>query len=1185
MPEQEPGERVRNFFEVALGYGIEHAVREADRCLDCKDPRCLRGCPVAVDIPGFLRKVVAKDFRGAYDLLAGTNVLPAICGRVCPQEEQCEGACTVGDVLEPVAIGRVERWLGDLAIEQGWSTVARAESNGFRVGIVGSGPAGIACAADLARLGCGVTVFDALHAPGGVLRYGIPEFRLPKRVLDAEIEKLRRLGVEIECNTLVGRLFTIEQMIEEQGFHAVFIATGAGAPKFMGIPGEGLSGVVSANELLTRCNLMQAGRSPEFDTPLGLGRRVAVIGAGNTAMDALRVSLRAGADHVACVYRRSRAECPARAEELHHAEQEGVAFHWLASPLAILDDGHGGVRGLRCTRMQLGAPDDSGRRRPEALPDSEFELELDTVVYAIGTNANPIIGQTSHIKLGQRGYLETDASLATSLAGVYAGGDIVTGSATVILAMGAGRRAARSIAAYLGIGEPEPHPGAADGVFGIEPGRHGFVRIRAQVRSREPSAGLPSAAELCPAALGPLLDVAKLRHGYPLALMSEGEADAHPVRSLRDLFDAALQRSRTAFSGDDLLRDALRLEAHVRARTCDARAGSREPGSDLRELAAQASRALLERVPTADRGPAASRLDELLAALPAATLIPCSRRGIELLVERLWQLQSETRERAMRDELDTLARALDKLLRTDFMTTQAAFSPAFLAASLGDCERRDFDLEALSRLLTPQRAASPTEPPRMARIRALQSALARARPYLAIGPPVFHTCAAAIESLDRRARVLADLLATAQQAHLETSGEGGTRDARVDAASWSRAAVLAQLPALLVVLDADRLAESEQALLLTLLSTDLPVTVLCTSSAVAEDGLPRLPSVPGGGSFVGGRAALLAALAHGLGNVRVVQTALSHLPSCVDEVEWALSSPGPALIAVYTGEGHPHLPAYLASAAARAARVFPNLKYDPVTACLDIARNPSAAATWPRAPFRGEDENMRRVDHDEAFTAAHLLATSADLASFAWPVPSDAWDESLIPVDVFPGTMSPGSRPYVSMIEADGRLFRVALSGPLIEQNRRVADRWHRLQQAARAGTLVRSDPATPSGDVEATSAVGPIAAAAEPRPGKKEESAGVVASSEALAAATDVTAWIETTRCSSCDECVNRNPRMFAYDADKRAVLRDPRAGTYRDLVEAAEQCKMAVIHPGEPWDSAESDLEELRRRAAAFG
>jgi glutamate synthase (NADPH/NADH) small chain len=482
MPEQAPEVRVKNFDEVACGYRLEDALVESERCLDCADQPCVRGCPVGIDIPGFILKIASKNFHGAYDVITDTNLLPSVCGRVCPQESQCEGVCTVGESLEPVAIGRLERFVGDMAIAEGWANVPYIERNPFKVGIVGSGPAGMACAADMAKAGCEVTVYEAFHEPGGVLKYGIPDFRLPNSVVDVEIEKLMRLGIKFECNTLVGRLFTIEQMLTEMGYHAVFIGTGAGYPSFMGIPGESLNGVLSANELLTRCNLMRARDFPNFDTPLQPGKRVAVIGAGNTAMDAMRVSLRLGAEKVYCIYRRSAKEAPARAEEIHHAEQEGVDFQWLTSPVELLGDAGNNVRAMRCERMELGEPDASGRRRPVPVPGSAFEVETDMVVFAIGTNANPILGQTSGLKLDKRGYIAADDNLATSIAGVYAGGDIVTGAATVIQAMGAGRKAARSMKAYLGLRDTEvvyaPEPAdAAQRLFGIDRRERNFARV------------------------------------------------------------------------------------------------------------------------------------------------------------------------------------------------------------------------------------------------------------------------------------------------------------------------------------------------------------------------------------------------------------------------------------------------------------------------------------------------------------------------------------------------------------------------------------------------------------------------------------------------------------------------------------------------------------------------------------
>jgi len=483
MPEQLPKVRAKNFAEVACGYRLEDALRESERCLMCPEEPCIKGCPVSINIPAFIKKINEKNFHGAYDVITDTNLLPAVCGRVCPQESQCEGVCTVGDSLEPVAIGRLERFVGDMAIAEGWANIPYIEPNGYKVAIIGSGPAGMACAADMAKAGCDVTVYEAFHEAGGVLKYGIPEFRLPNDVVDAEIAKLVKLGIKFECNTLVGRLFTIEQLVTEMGYDSAFIGVGAGYPSFMGIPGESLHGVLSANEMLTRCNLMHAREFPNYDTPVELGRRVAVIGAGNTAMDALRVSLRLGAEEVNCVYRRSKAEAPARAEEIHHAEEEGIKFHWLTSPVELLDDGKKHVRAMRCIRMELGEPDSSGRRRPVPVAGSEYEFECDTVIYAIGTNANPIIGQTSKLKLNKWGYIDTDETLATSIAGVYAGGDIVTGAATVILAMGAGRKAARGMKAYLGLRDTdvvyqEERVGSAGKLFGIDLSERNFTRLR-----------------------------------------------------------------------------------------------------------------------------------------------------------------------------------------------------------------------------------------------------------------------------------------------------------------------------------------------------------------------------------------------------------------------------------------------------------------------------------------------------------------------------------------------------------------------------------------------------------------------------------------------------------------------------------------------------------------------------------
>ncbi|MEW6031293.1 MAG: NADPH-dependent glutamate synthase [Bacillota bacterium] len=446
MPCQDPAERVRNFNEVALGYDEDLAVAEAERCLSCKDSKCRDGCPVDVDISGFIAKIRDRDFRGAYEAIKGTNSLPAICGRVCPQETQCEAKCLLGRKGEPIAIGRLERFAADWAMSQGKDQPADIKPNGRRVAIVGSGPAGLTCAGDLAKKGYQVTIFEALHAPGGVLVYGIPEFRLPKRIVAEEIDNLRALGVNIQCDVVVGRTITVDELFDE-GYDAVFLGTGAGLPMFMNIPGETLNGVYSANEFLTRTNLMKAYLFPEWDTPIKVGRRVAVVGAGNVAMDSVRCAKRLGAEEAIIVYRRSEAEMPARLEEVHHAKEEGVIFHTLTNPVRILGDEKGWVCGLECLRMELGEPDDSGRRRPIPVKGSEFVLEVDTVVMALGTTPNPLVSQTTPgLEVNRWGCLVTrDEDGLTTRDLVWAAGDAVTGAATVILAMGGGKKAAAAI--------------------------------------------------------------------------------------------------------------------------------------------------------------------------------------------------------------------------------------------------------------------------------------------------------------------------------------------------------------------------------------------------------------------------------------------------------------------------------------------------------------------------------------------------------------------------------------------------------------------------------------------------------------------------------------------------------------------------------------------------------------------
>lgn len=450
MPTQEPLVRARNFDEVALGYTAEMAVLEADRCLNCKNPACVGGCPVGIDIPGFIQRVKIGDFEEAYRIISESSSLPAICGRVCPQENQCEGKCIRGIKGEAVGIGRLERFVADRHNQNDTLPLTPVPQNGHRVAVIGSGPAGLSCAGELAKRGYDVTVFEALHTAGGVLVYGIPEFRLPKSIVAKEIAGLEALGVKFVLNTVVGKTVTIEELMREEGFEAVFIGSGAGLPRFMGIPGENLKGVYSANEYLTRTNLMKA-YLPGSQTPILRARRVAVVGGGNVAMDAARCALRLGAEEVSIVYRRSLTELPARAEEVEHAMEEGVQFRLLNNPLEILSDENGCVSGMRCIKMELGEPDASGRRTPVEIPDSEFVLDCDCVIMSIGTSPNPLIkSTTSGLEINRRGgIVVVEETGKTSLDGVYAGGDAVTGAATVILAMGAGKVAAKAIDSEL----------------------------------------------------------------------------------------------------------------------------------------------------------------------------------------------------------------------------------------------------------------------------------------------------------------------------------------------------------------------------------------------------------------------------------------------------------------------------------------------------------------------------------------------------------------------------------------------------------------------------------------------------------------------------------------------------------------------------------------------------------------
>ena len=450
VTEQDPVERAKNFKEVCLGYDNERAVKEASRCLHCKNPKCVEGCPVSINIPEFISHIKENDIEGAAKEIAKYSSLPAVCGRVCPQESQCEGKCVLGIKGEPIAIGKLEKYAADWARENNVDVSFKEESNNIKVAIIGSGPAGLTCAGDLAKKGYDVTIFEALHEPGGVLVYGIPEFRLPKEeVVKAEIDNIKKLGVKIETNVIVGRTITIDEILNDEGFKAVFIGSGAGLPKFMGIPGENANGVFSANEFLTRVNLMKAFKE-DYDTPVKVGKRVAIVGGGNVAMDAARTALRLGAEsHI--VYRRSESELPARQEEVHHAKEEGVVFDILTNPVEVLSDENGWVKGIKCVKMELGEADDSGRRRPVPVEGSEFVMDVDTVIMSLGTSPNPLISSTTDgLETNKWKCLIADEETGlTTKEGVYAGGDAVTGAATVILAMGAGKKAAKAIDEYL----------------------------------------------------------------------------------------------------------------------------------------------------------------------------------------------------------------------------------------------------------------------------------------------------------------------------------------------------------------------------------------------------------------------------------------------------------------------------------------------------------------------------------------------------------------------------------------------------------------------------------------------------------------------------------------------------------------------------------------------------------------
>jgi glutamate synthase (NADPH) small chain len=452
MREQNPRERARNFLEVPYGYTPDEALQEASRCLSCLRPTCREGCPVAVDIPAFVKLIKEGKFIEAAWKIKEDNAMPAVCGRVCPQETQCESLCILGKKGEPVAIGNLEKFAADYEREQGEIHLPpKVASTGRRVAVVGSGPAGLTCAADLVKAGHEVVLFEALHKPGGVLTYGIPEFRLPKEIVEKEVEYIKKMGVDVRLNSVIGKLWDIDELLDAKGFDACFVATGAGLPVFLGVPGENFNGIYSANEFLTRANLMKAYLFPEYDTPIKRGRNVAVFGGGNVAMDAARVALRLGADNVYLMYRRSEEEMPARRAEVHHAKEEGVRFMVLTMPLRFVDDGKGNLSGVICQKMALGEPDHSGRRKPVPIPGSDFEIEIDVAIPAVGTRSNPLLTRSSSdLAVSKKGYIIADPETGmTSKRGVFAGGDIMTGSATVILAMGAGRKSAKAIGDYL----------------------------------------------------------------------------------------------------------------------------------------------------------------------------------------------------------------------------------------------------------------------------------------------------------------------------------------------------------------------------------------------------------------------------------------------------------------------------------------------------------------------------------------------------------------------------------------------------------------------------------------------------------------------------------------------------------------------------------------------------------------
>ncbi len=1000
MREQEPALRVGNFSEVACGYSFEDAVRESGRCLMCADEPCIAGCPVGINIPGFIQKLTERNYRGAYDILTDTNLLPSICGRVCPQESQCEKVCTVGYPLEAVAIGRLERFVGDTAISEGWITTAYIEANPFRVGIVGSGPAGMACAADMARAGCEVTVYDALDKPGGVLRYGIPDFRLPDEVIEAEINHLRDLGVKFECNTPVGRLFSIEQMITEMGFDAVFVGVGAGYPKALDIPGDSLKGVLSASELLTHCNAMGVRNFPNSDTPLSIGVRVAIVGANNAAIDAARLAIRLGAEKVICIVGSSRTEAPARTEEIIHAEQEGVEFRWLATPVAVLDDGKGHVRGIRCVHIEPG----------EQVAGSEFDADL--IVYSIGAQANPVIGQTSRLKLNKSGYVDANGELATSVAGVFAGGDIVSGGATVIEAMGAGRKAAHGMKAYLGIRDamqPYINAGGTGRLFGIGTSERNFARVRIAGSQPGEHRDAVDGLSLRPALFSGYRDLARLRHDFPVVLVAD-PADGLFAQSLSAIIDRALD---TAARGNDIERirkHALRLEQEIRTLVASGETGSLsalwdKAATRLPKTGNQSLHDSLRR--TRD----AIKLDGELASCDSA--LPTR------LLQHAWVAVEKQKAEALRKEIDGLTVKLTGILKNGY------------AQSAGDGKR----LRGLLDAFNTQR---------------LLSAPADHRSWL------FDNCADALRTFRERMPQLIELAQAIAIAELEVEGRYSEpmHDAVLEQfdADGLDPQGLSRFPGYLVCINATDMQAAEHGHLMEILSSGLPIKVLFQIDDIFEE-LSSDSGTPGSDT----RNRQIARTAIGLDKAYVLQSASSNLVRFSKQLLTGLTYRGPALFSVFSGASGivSGLPPYLVSAAAMESRAFPAFTYDPSAgpeqaSHFNLGANSQTDLDWPVARFVYEDEQHQRLAEEIAFTWADFVASDPRCAGHLARVPREQWNDNMISVSETLAREDaglPDMVPTLLMVDADNGLHKVIADQALVGEARRGRAIWRNLQE------------------------------------------------------------------------------------------------------------------------------------------